>query len=466
MLERDSASCGWSHRASTQDEAIMQRAVLSATLSLALVASLFAVHVQGAVPLAARVSRLEMVAPGRVRVDVAVDGLQPALLPTMVARMTVNGQSTEGWPFPVVAAHTPAVIDLPAGRVRVGGDASVAEFTPVPPLTQDLPIALEVTVRQGDQTVTAKQTGVLLLPIVIVPGYMNHMGRPNTAAISILQQRGYRSTGASPSLFWFTYTSRRLDLEAASHALAAYVRSEVLPKTYAARINVVGYSLGGLLVRWNIAFEPGWDRLVSRFVMVGVPNEGVVMPYVYGWYTVTSSLARTPAARNLLPTFPFWRSAHDAPWCLPPDVRNRQMDTLNAHPLPDTIRAYAMYGNRPLDSDGRGTWAGITGELPRAAFSYGPGDGIVLTASVLGLPINGGVGLPGFADRLVMKVDLGTVGHLSLLESAMPRIADVLADETSASGNGGPRGEMRGRAHAGDGRIGMWFPEARFAETR
>src|SRR5262249_31368241 len=147
---------------------------------------------------------------------------------------------------------------------RVGGDASVAEFTPVPPLREDLPIVFEVTVRQGDQTATAKQTGVLLLPTVIVPGYLNNMAGPHNGAISILEKRGYRSTGASPSLFWFTYTSRSLDLEAASHALAAYVRSEVLPKTYASRINVVGYSLGGLLARWNIVFEPGWDRLVSR----------------------------------------------------------------------------------------------------------------------------------------------------------------------------------------------------------
>src|SRR5262249_21790062 len=128
----------------------LRTAVLSAALSLALMASLFAVHVQGAVPLAAQISRLEMVAPGRVRVDVAVAGLQPALLPTMVARVTVNGESTEGWPFPVIASRTPAVIDLPAGRVRVGGDASVAEFTPVRPLKEDLPIVFEVTVRQGD----------------------------------------------------------------------------------------------------------------------------------------------------------------------------------------------------------------------------------------------------------------------------------------------------------------------------
>ena len=70
-------------------------------------------------------------------------------------------------------------------------------------------------------------------------------------------QRGYHPTAASPDVFWFSYRSRALGLKEAAHALAAYVREVVLAKTYAVRINVVGYSLGGLLARWNLAFEPG-----------------------------------------------------------------------------------------------------------------------------------------------------------------------------------------------------------------
>src|SRR5215469_14509417 len=35
------------------------------------------------------------------------------------------------------------------------------------------------------------------------------------------------------------------------------------------------------MARWNIAFEPGWDRLVNRFLLVGVPNEGAVMRYLF-----------------------------------------------------------------------------------------------------------------------------------------------------------------------------------------
>ncbi len=184
---------------------------------------------------------------------------------------------------------------------------------------------------------------MLLLPTIIVPGYLNDLAaKPDPAVMAALEQRGYRIQGASPGLFWFTYPSRRLGLEEAARALSTYVREVVLPKTYSARINVVAYSLGGLLARWNLAFEPGWSHLVTRFVMVGVPNEGAVLSYVDGWYPLAAPWARTPAARNLLPTFPFWRPTPGASWGFPPDGQKPALEELNTHPLPDGIRAYAF----------------------------------------------------------------------------------------------------------------------------
>jgi hypothetical protein len=270
-------------------------------------------------------------------------------------------------------------------------------------------------------------------------------GKPEPAILSGFEQRGYRSQGASPDLFWFTYPSRSLPLKEASQVLSAYVRDVVLPSTYAARINVVAYSLGGLLTRWNLAFDPAWDHLVNRFVMVGVPNEGVVMAYVGGWYAIAAPWARTPAARSMLPTFPFWRPARGAPWTFPPDAHNAALVELNTHPLPEGVRTYAFYGNQQPNPDGRGTWAGVTGQLPRAGFEAGAGDGVVLVASALGLPINGGAGVPGLADRLAMQRDLGAVGHLWLLEAAVPEIEDVLL---GAGAPDQPRPSRDGREHA------------------
>jgi hypothetical protein len=137
-------------------------------------------------------------------------------------------------------------------------------------------------------------------------------------------------------------------------------------------------------------------------------------------------LARTRAARELLPTFPFWRPDPRTPWTIPPDGRNPTLAELNAHPLPESVRAFALYGRREA-----GTMSGVTGRLPDATFSFGPGDGVVLTASVLGLPVNGGGGVPWLRDRFLATVDLGPQRHLSLLGAATPKIADILVDRTT-----------------------------------
>ncbi len=443
---------------------MLHRAIVSLGLSAALAASLFVERGRAEVPFAVRISGLQMIAPGRVGVDVAITGLQPELHPTIEGAATVGGRTILGEPGPVVAARLPAAIDLRRGRVLIGGDASVAEFIPVPPLEEKPPIAVEVTVRQGNAVATVQQKGVLLLPTIIVPGYLNDLsGAPDSRVLSVLEQRGYRATGASPDLFWFGYQSRGLGLEEAARALAVYVREVVLPQTYAARINVVGYSMGGLMTRWNLAFERGWNQLVNRFVMVGVPNEGAVTSYVYRWYPVAAPWAGTPAARDLLPTFPFWRPTPAAPWGSPEDARDPILATLNTHPLPEGIRAYAFYAHD------RDTWAGVTGALPRSVFSFGPGDGIVLAASALGLPINGGAGVPGFADRLLMKVDLGGVGHASVLIAAGAQIADLLSGTVGAGKSSLTTNRPR-RVRVADATVPDGFARAdaigRFLKTR
>jgi hypothetical protein len=409
----------------------MWRTILSLAMSAALAAS-FAPHSQAAAPLSVHLSNMMFVAPGQVRMDISIAGFLPNLHPTIEGALTIGERSIGGLPFPAVASRIPGVIDLPAGKARIG-EVAVGDFTPVPPLDENMPIAAEVTVRQGDQVAADRQAGVLLLPTVIVPGYLNDFGgsKPDSTIMSALERRGYRDDGGWPSVFWFAYQSQSLGVKEAARALATYVRSVVLPRSYAARINVVAYSLGGLLARWNMATEPGWDRLVNKFAMVGVPNEGTVMSYVDGWYPA-AGIARTPAARSMIPTFPFWRPAANAWWGFPSDGRNVFLAELNTHPLPEAIRAYAFYGNRPFNAEGRGTWRGITGQLPNAAFTNGPGDGVVLVDSALGMPINGGSDVSGLADRLVMTVDLGPVDHRALLGAASGKIADLLTSGKAA----------------------------------
>lgn len=369
------------------------------------------------------IAPLELAARGRVAIGVAISGFQPGLRPTIEGTITVGSQVIQGPPGPAVAAYLPAMLDMPAGTLRLGGVA-IIEFAPIPPPAENTPIAVEITVRQGTAVATTRRNGTLLLPTVIVPGYLNDLdAKPDAEVVSVLEQRGYRTTGASPTAFWFAYPSRRFSLQEGARALANYVRQTVLPSIYASRINVVGYSEGGLLARWNLAFDHGWTHLLNRLVMVGVPNEGTAATYLYGWYPALAGLAATPAARQMLPTYPFWRPDSGTSWTIPTDGRNSSLALLNAQPLPEDVRMYALYSN----SARLGTWAGMTGSLPNVAPSFGPGDGIVLTASALGLPINGGAGIPGLADRLI-KVELGDVRHLTLLQTAMPKVTDVLTD--------------------------------------
>jgi len=393
--------------------------VFAVILTVGLAAAMRVAPTEGAA-LGVSIPRLEMVGPGRIEIDLAISGFQSGLHPALEGTITVGRHVIQAPLGPAVAAYLPGVLDLPAGTARLGGVA-IFHFTPIPPLAENTQIAVEVTVRQESGVATARRTLMLPLPTVIVPGYLNDLGaEPDAEVVSALERRGYRATGASPTVFWFTYPSRRFGLADGAKALAAYVRRSVLPYIYAARINVVGYSEGGLLARWNLVFDPDWAHLVNSLAMVGVPNQGATGSYFYGWYPALASLAATPASRDMLPTYPFWRPESGAPWTTPEGGRNSSLELLNAQPLPEDVRIYAFYS-----SARRATWVGMTGSLPQVSFSYGPGDGIVLEASVLGLSINGGPAIPGLADRLI-KVDLGDVHHLSLLRAAIPSIADVL----------------------------------------
>ena len=378
--------------------------------------------------LAVRMFGIRKVTPSVWRIDLGVSGLQPDDdLPEAALQATFGRTTARATIAFRMRSRFSMDIDLRKGKVLIG-EFSVAEFEPVPPLDENTRLALAVTIRQGRAETTIHRTTTVALPTIIIPGYLNDMtGKPDPGILSALRDRGYESTGASPNLFWFNYRSRTLSLEGAASDLATFVRNVVLPSTYATRINVVGYSLGGLLARWNIAFAPGWDRLVNRLLLVGVPNEGAVMTYLYAFYAIAGP-ARTQAANSLLPAFPFWRATAGGWWDFPPDAKNPTLAELNTHPLPEGIRAYAFYGTR------QPTAAGITGTLPRATVENEPGDGLVLAASALGLPIHGGTGFPGLADRLVAQVDLGPVRHTGLLNAAAARIADALLDRFAEDG--------------------------------
>jgi hypothetical protein len=333
--------------------------------------------------------------------------------------------------------------DLPHGTISVGG-VCVGTFPPVAPLTDNLKFPVDVVIHRGASVLTAHRDITLLLPTVIIPGFSNEKRtRSDVLVVSRLARYGYTDAAPNQTLFWYPYQSHRVGLEEGARALAAYVRRTVLPATYAGKINVIGYSIGGLFARWLIAYDvDGWAALVNRLVLVAVPNEGVVMPYL-GQHAPPffpfAESARTPLARAMDPVFPFWRAAPGDSWSIPADDRNAALAALNARPIPPGIRLYSVYGdNDPTRTGGPQTAEGVTGELPGAEITYGPGDGIVLTASALGLSINGSPGVPSL-ERAV-RVDVGRIYHVRVLEAGAAGAASALQDrfETAAQ-VAGPR---------------------------
>ncbi|HKX16777.1 MAG TPA: hypothetical protein VJT33_02045 [bacterium] len=370
-----------------------------------------------------------------LRVTVAVSGLSGAETDpaTVDVSVRLDGVPTEAsLPLIQMPPRFAMDFDLAAGVVRVGS-VSVGRFAPLPRFAENMRFPIDVTIRHGARTAAAHREVTVPLPAVIVPGYLNEWDGPSDAVLAAFRRRGYTVGGPGRNVFWFTYASRDLALPDAARALAVYVRRDVLPETYAAKVNVVGYSLGGLMARWNVAYDvDGWSTLVSRLALVGVPNEGTVLAYLANHAPSGlpfAGLGRTSAAPAFMPTFPFWRPAPAVPWSVPRDAENVLLADLNERPIPAGIRVSVFYGSHdPRGTAGPQTSAGITGLLPEAELAYAPGDGLVLAASAQGLPIRGGDGVPALLDRPVLRVDLGSVYHTRLLEVGAGRIADTLLD--------------------------------------
>ena len=379
---------------------------------------------------------IRMAGPHSLRIEVATSGLdtEEAETPAVALTVWLDGVPAHATlPLIRMPARFPMDLDLPAGVVRVGG-IPVGAFRPIRPFEENLRFPVEVTVSRGGRTATARRMGTILLPTVIAPGNFNEEKAPDQGVLAALGRHGYEVEGGYPTLAWCAYPSEKVTPETGAFALAACARRVIFPATYAVKINVIGYSLGGLLARWAVAHDTdGWATLVSRLVLVAVPNEGSVMAYLVRhvpFFLPFSSFGHSAAAQFMAPTFPFWRADPSQPWGAPHDGGNATLADLNTRPIPNTVRVYIFYGSHdPRRPAGPVTSVGITkGEL-----SFAPGDGIVLADSALGLPINGGSGVGVLADRTVMRVDLGSVYHTALLAAGAERIAGALQDHFSAT---------------------------------
>ncbi len=407
------------------------RSTVIATVVVALLAALAAPATgQQGQPPTIEILDAGMVNGHTLRVEIATSGLDPraAEVPSVDLEASFDGVPARG---SLLLIHMPRRfamdIDLPGGAIRVGV-VKVGEFAPIQPFTDNVRLPIQVTLRQGAREATASRIVTILLPTVIVPGYMNELSGRCKEALAAFIRRGYRDSGRAPTVFWFEYPSHLVTLEKGAQRLAEYIRHVVLAQTYAAKINVVAYSYGGLMARWNVQFDvDGWGTLVNRLILVGVPNEGSVLAYAYRnapSFLPYAYFAHSPAVNEMTPTFPFWRAAPAQPWDMPPDGGNPTLAELNARPMPEGIRVWVFYGSGQQGD--ANTMAGVTAS-PQSG-DRAAGDGIVLAASAQGLPIHGGGGVPALLTPEVVHVDLGGVEHRVMLAAGADQFAAVVLD--------------------------------------
>jgi hypothetical protein len=423
----------------------MRRILIPITMIASLLATLATPAIgQQAEPLTVAILDAGMVDGHTLRVNIATPelGAQLADPPALGLDAWLGGVHVHG--SLLLIRMPPGVpismdADLSEGTVKVGA-VKVGEFPPVSRFTENLRFPVQVTLRQGGRVATADSRVTVLLPTVIVPGYANELSDRDQAVLGAFRRHGYRDGGKGRTLFWFGYPSHEWTLEQAAHALSEYVHRTVLTSAYAAKINVVGYSLGGLLARWNIQFDvDGWGTLVNRLPLVGVPNEGSVFAYLYRnvpTFLPYGYLAHTAAAHAMMPTFPFWRESSAKGWSMPADADNPVLAELNRRPMPSGVQIEVFYGSAQNT---------VTGITDNGTPTLGPGDGIVPAASAEGLPIQGGSGVPALLTPNVIRVDLGSVGHSQLMSAAVSDQFTAALLERIDSIVGAPRREPQGQ---------------------
>ncbi len=255
------------------------------------------------------------------------------------------------------------------------------------------------------------RSGAIPLPVAVIHGVLGDLagllgaGDPYPPLLAALRSVGYTDTGPYSTLAYIDYPSSAalLDLLApnnplvpalygdgvaafASRYLAPGVRA-LLAGSYAAHVDLVGHSMGGLIARAYVA-EPGMASTVRSIILLGTPNQGSAATF-----EALGPRTELPAtARDLLPTYPYLKDAETGRFHRPP-VANAYLPVLNREKLPAGVRFVCIYG-RATATDSvllvHGSDDVVVGAVKV------PGDGTVTAASALlpgarAIPLDDGV---------------------------------------------------------------------------
>ena len=161
----------------------------------------------------------------------------------------------------------------------------------------------------GESSKEATKEVEILLPVVIVHGILGEFGSAQPilfgdpdAILNLenhLINHGYEEK-PYPTIYYFDYKSFWSCITDSSN-LAKKVKQKVLDKTYAAKVNIVAHSMGGLISRHSIKNN---NLAVNKLIMIGTPNKGsteALMAWDYNW----PNLSFSKPLRQLMPTYDF-----------------------------------------------------------------------------------------------------------------------------------------------------------------
>jgi O-antigen ligase/triacylglycerol esterase/lipase EstA (alpha/beta hydrolase family) len=166
-----------------------------------------------------------------------------------------------------------------------------------------------------------------------------------------------------PTLVAFTYPSVQQSNAVSAAELADWITSQVIPATYADKVNIACHSMGGLVSRYAI-WNYDMSQRVKTLIMIGSPTEGATLaPAALEHWGAIKSLtdyltrfqwdwarklnkAMDITVRELRPTYPWFRPERFAAPIVPPAHRNAFLETLNAQGLHPKVNYYAIVASR------------------------------------------------------------------------------------------------------------------------
>ena len=242
----------------------------------------------------------------------------------------------------------------------------------------------------GGKTLDATHDVIVLLPVVIVPGINplafydgNIYGGDGTfpQLETFLRQEsqnyiasknafgdGYsliKDAPNYPTLNTLEYDRNNATLSEGASALATLI-ANIKSATYAAVVNIVTHSKGGLVARRYVVDDQ--QLTVRHLIMTAPPNAGAVLAETYG--------AKIEGYMNLRPVWKWFRSTAKLNRKFADVSFNPELRLLNNIPVPQNVLYTILYSNS-LNTD-----AALTNDSHEIVSL--PGDSIVTALSALG----------------------------------------------------------------------------------